>query len=271
MTLVKSSSTTTLLVNPFNSLFSRKTLVSQHQKDQPFWILLEQEMMGASGINWSICKSFAPYSRQITMPVPHHSVFYRPDALPAARPTASKCWRHVTSSSKLPLFSAGSIVMFLALECRRLWLVPVCTVPWTEEIHVCEQLALGWRMTAERMGIELATSTLLVQPATYSVTRPLWRQNIKLVSLWGMEKPVWEIRRCGDCWPLHEKFSCEKIELYDHCFILSEWVLSDCSLTVYGMLKACTVCWSNWHRQELLCTAEADEWPVVWLLLTNIR
>jgi len=24
------------------------------------------------------------------MPVPHHSVFYRPDALPAAQPTASK-------------------------------------------------------------------------------------------------------------------------------------------------------------------------------------
>jgi len=27
--------------------------------------------------------------RQITMPAPHHSVFYRPDALPA-QPTASK-------------------------------------------------------------------------------------------------------------------------------------------------------------------------------------
>jgi len=27
------------------------------------------------------------------MPVPHHSVFYRPDALPATQPTASKHWR----------------------------------------------------------------------------------------------------------------------------------------------------------------------------------
>ena len=26
-----------------------------------------------SGISWTICKSFAPYSRQITMPAPHHS------------------------------------------------------------------------------------------------------------------------------------------------------------------------------------------------------
>jgi len=42
-----------------------------------------------------LCKS-APCSRQITTPAPHHSVFYRPDALPAAQPTASKHWRHET-------------------------------------------------------------------------------------------------------------------------------------------------------------------------------
>jgi len=42
-----------------------------------------------------MCKSFAPRSRQITTPVPHHSVFYRPDALLAAQPTASKHWRQL--------------------------------------------------------------------------------------------------------------------------------------------------------------------------------
>jgi len=30
---------------------------------------------GSSGISWTICKSFAPRYRQITTPVPHHSVF----------------------------------------------------------------------------------------------------------------------------------------------------------------------------------------------------
>jgi len=46
--------------------------------------------VSGSGISWATCKS-ASRSRQITMPVPHHSkVFYRPDALPAAQPTASK-------------------------------------------------------------------------------------------------------------------------------------------------------------------------------------
>ena len=37
--------------------------------------------MSGSGISWAICKS-APLCRQITMPALHHSVFYRPDALP---------------------------------------------------------------------------------------------------------------------------------------------------------------------------------------------
>ena len=45
--------------------------------------------MSGSGINWAICKP-APRSRQITTPAPHHSVFYRPDALTAAQPTASE-------------------------------------------------------------------------------------------------------------------------------------------------------------------------------------
>ena len=55
------------------------------RKAKPIWILLKQETVSGSGISWAICKS-APCFRQITMPAPHHSVFYRPDALPAAQP-----------------------------------------------------------------------------------------------------------------------------------------------------------------------------------------
>jgi len=36
--------------------------------------------------NFDICEP-------MTMPAPHHSVFYRPDALTATQPTASKHWR----------------------------------------------------------------------------------------------------------------------------------------------------------------------------------
>ena len=56
------------------------------RKAKPVWILLKQETVSGSGISWAIYKS-APCSRQITMPAPHHSVFYRLDVLPAAQPT----------------------------------------------------------------------------------------------------------------------------------------------------------------------------------------
>ena len=62
------------------------------RKVKPIWILLEQETVSGNGISWATCKS-APSSRQITMPPPHHSVFYRSDALPATQPTESKHWR----------------------------------------------------------------------------------------------------------------------------------------------------------------------------------
>jgi len=61
---------------------------------KPIWILLKQETVNGSGISWAICKS-APRSRQITTPAPtaQSQFFYRPDALPATQPTASKHWR----------------------------------------------------------------------------------------------------------------------------------------------------------------------------------
>jgi len=43
--------------------------------------------VSGSGISLAVCK-YAPCSRQITTPAPHRSVFYRPDALPVAQPTA---------------------------------------------------------------------------------------------------------------------------------------------------------------------------------------
>ena len=75
--------------HPFNGPFPGLPRLAGTRKVKPIWILLEQETVSGSGISWAICKS-APHPRQITMPAPHHSVFYRPDALPASQPTASK-------------------------------------------------------------------------------------------------------------------------------------------------------------------------------------
>ena len=94
--------------HPFNGPLSGTTWVSQYYtKVKLIWILLNQEVVSGSGISWAICKS-APRSRQIAMPAPHHSVFYRPDALPAAQPTASKHWRQ-------PLKAVSTIYMQIIL------------------------------------------------------------------------------------------------------------------------------------------------------------
>jgi len=67
-----------------------RTWVSQLQKGKPFWILLEQEMMGWQWHHLDhmqmICTSLQADNNVSTSPLS----FYRPDALPAAHPKASK-------------------------------------------------------------------------------------------------------------------------------------------------------------------------------------
>ena len=70
--------------HPFNGPFSGSTQVSRYQKGKT-----NLDFTGAreSGISWAICKS-VPCSRQITMPVPHHSSFLQARC-PSCRPTNS--------------------------------------------------------------------------------------------------------------------------------------------------------------------------------------
>ena len=87
------------------------------RKAKPIWILLKQETVSGSCISWAICKS-APRSRQTTTPAPHHSVFYRPDALSAAQPTASKNWRQW---KRLPIKQKLGALLFLTSVCFSGW------------------------------------------------------------------------------------------------------------------------------------------------------
>ena len=80
-----------LLLHPFNGLFSTTTWVSRYQKGKPFWILLEQEMMGVA------VASAGPYADYLhSLQTDKHAStsplsFYRPDTLAAesCRPTNS--------------------------------------------------------------------------------------------------------------------------------------------------------------------------------------
>jgi len=77
--------------------------------------------VSGSGIRWATCKS-APRSRQITMPAPHCSVFYRPDALSAAQPTVSKHWRqswqHQNKRKILQLLLMLMLLLFSCCVCQ---------------------------------------------------------------------------------------------------------------------------------------------------------
>ena len=75
--------------HPFNGPLSGTTRVSRYQKGKT-----SMDFTEARDSEWQWHQS-APCCRQITTPAPQHSVFYRPDALPAAQPTASKHWRCV--------------------------------------------------------------------------------------------------------------------------------------------------------------------------------
>jgi len=66
----KTSSRNTTTLHPFNGLFSR---TPERETILDFTVARD---VGGSGINWTICKSFAPRNRQITTPVPHHTVFF---------------------------------------------------------------------------------------------------------------------------------------------------------------------------------------------------
>jgi len=69
--------------------------ITNTRKVKPIWILLNQEIVSGSGISWAIWKSalHPTGNHTSTPPAPHHSVFYRPDALPTTQQTASKQWQ----------------------------------------------------------------------------------------------------------------------------------------------------------------------------------
>ena len=65
-------------------------------------------------ISWAICKC-ALSTRQITMPAPHHSIFYRLDNLPATQPTASNHYNIILKHINNDLSTA--LVNIIIVQC----------------------------------------------------------------------------------------------------------------------------------------------------------
>jgi len=93
---------------------------------RPSWIL--------SGTTW-ICKS-TTWPRHINMPASHRSVFYRPDALPATQPTASKHWRQSHCWLNYEHFDSCMMSAFACCFC----LSASATAVMFATRHLCQRL-----------------------------------------------------------------------------------------------------------------------------------
>ena len=81
--------------HPFNGPLSGTTRVSRYQKDETnldFTEARNGEWQWHQLGHMQVCTSLQTDNHTST----HRSVFYRPDALPAAQPTVSKHWRRVS-------------------------------------------------------------------------------------------------------------------------------------------------------------------------------
>jgi len=67
---------------PLSFITGKTSLDLNEARDDGVW--------GCSCTSGTTCKQTASRSRQIITSIPHHSIFYRSDALPAIQPTASK-------------------------------------------------------------------------------------------------------------------------------------------------------------------------------------
>ena len=80
------------LLHPFNGPLSGTTRVSQYQKGKTnldFTEARDSEWQWHQLGHMQVCSSFQTDNHASTPPLS----FYRPDALPAAQPTASKHWK----------------------------------------------------------------------------------------------------------------------------------------------------------------------------------
>jgi len=140
-------------MHPFNGPLSGTTQVSRYQKGYTNLDLLEQETVSGSVISWAICES-APRPKQITMPVPHHSVFYRLQ-MPFLPPNNSiKALKaDVLATIKLKNFTFHSYnVAFVCAECSEIFSGSVFLY---HNNYLCFDDTIEWRDILSGEGAEV--------------------------------------------------------------------------------------------------------------------
>ena len=169
-----------------NGPFSGTIRVSQYQKGKTsldFTEARDSEWQWHQLGRMQVCTSLQTdnrRSRQITTPAPHHSVFYRPDAVPDAQPTASKHWRQ-----QLTAHAPNHI----GCECKSVNVTIVCD-------------AIFRASNVECMGLCVVDGAQWVHRAV-SHPLPWWRRCCCWWWWWwGWWSAAERVRGRGDCaWP----------------------------------------------------------------------
>ena len=121
-------------------------------------------VLGWPGISWTICKQSAPRSRQITTPTPHHSIFYRPDALPDAQPTVSKhCRQQIVQAHNHIIISKSALISFFFKSCNRI----CCSSLYCCRVTPCYLVLL--RLAGTKSGYVHSTRDVRYTPLIWSI------------------------------------------------------------------------------------------------------
>ena len=156
------------------------------RKVELIWVLLKQETVSGSGINWAICNS-ASSSRQITTPAPHHSVCTgrMPFLLPNQQCQSTEgFFMHITNYLRTAQsYNCGSLVWYkcgalpfcfifccLVMQSEELERINFCRAAWTVLIWPC--LKLLWGVFATQ---QFVVSDFYFQHSVDSVPSVLWR------------------------------------------------------------------------------------------------
>ena len=179
------------------------------RKVKPIWILLKQETVSGSGISRAICKS-APRSRQITTPEPHHSVFYRPDALPATQPTASKHWRRLLETTHVDNYHTHT-----QTDRTETWQCGgVGTADWDHQHHVQYTLPDNHQIGLHTLIIRCSTTKAHTHTDTHPFNGsflglPRWAGTRKVKPIWILLKQE-TVSGSGISWVICKSAPCSR-------------------------------------------------------------
>ena len=140
------------VTHPFNGPLSGTTRVSRYQKGKTnldFSEARDSEWQWHQLNHMQVCTSLQTDNHTSTPPL----IFYRPDALPAAQPTASKHWRHKVSDCVKWIKSRGRLTVWSSMDV--ITAVVALTVlnismsldPPPVMPLICDAISAGWQIT----------------------------------------------------------------------------------------------------------------------------